>query len=121
MTDNDLLSGFFRGLDDFVDWSWEVHVTFPLPYPSFLLSALVEDVEDALPGIALRTRSSVLGRTGPTSWALAASTRNVTSVFFALKSLLADLFGRPVGAIDIVPRNSLPQGLSIPRLEGRPS
>lgn len=122
MSDDGVLSGFFRGLDDFSDWSWEVHVTFPMPYPSFRLSALVEDVEDALAGIALRTHSSVLGRTGPTSWALAVSTRNVRSVFLALERLLADLFGRPVGAIDIIPRNNVPQAVSIsPRLEGRPS
>jgi hypothetical protein len=82
---------------------------------------LVEDVEDALPGIALQTHSSVLGRTGPTTWVLAASTRNVTSVFFALEGLLGELFGSPVGAIDIIPRTTPPQAVSIPQLEGRPS
>jgi hypothetical protein len=104
MSDDGPLSQFFGGLDEFDGFAWEVRVTFPLPYPSFRLSALVEDVEDSLPGIALRTRSSLLGRTGPTSWAFAVSTRNVASVFFALEDLLAELFGRPVGAIDIVPR-----------------
>jgi len=115
MNDAELLFRFFEGIGEFGDWPWEVHVTSPMPYPSFRFSALVEDVEDALPGIALRKRSSVLGRMGPTSWAFAVSTRNVVSVFFALEDLLADLFGRPVGSIDIVPRNSPPQGLSVPR------
>jgi hypothetical protein len=52
---------------------------------------------------------------------LAASTRNVTSVFFALEGLLGELFGSPVGAIDIIPRTTPPQAVSIPQLEGRPS
>jgi hypothetical protein len=121
VNDKDLLTRFFHGLDEFDGCGWEVRVTFPLPPDPSALPEVAAFLESHLGLLARTTRACVLGRTGPTTWVLGASTYHLRPAFLALECLFQEVLGGPVGAIDIVPRTTPPHAASIPQLEGRPS
>lgn len=106
MNDAEHLSQFFDGLDEFDGLAWELHVTLPEPSDPSQLPEIAAYLEAHLGNLARTTRACVLGRTGPTTWVLGASTYRLKRSFVALETLCGELFDGPVGTIDITPRTT---------------
>lgn len=107
MNDAGLLSRFFDGLDEFDGCAWEVRVTFPLPPDPSQLPEVAACLEARLTNLAGKTRTCVLGRTGPTTWVLGSSTYHLKRSFVGIEALFQEVLGGPVGTIDITPRPPL--------------
>jgi hypothetical protein len=107
MNDAEHLSRFFNGLDEFDGLAWELRVTFPMPPDPSRLPEIAAYLEAHIGNLARTTRACVLGRTGPTTWVLGASTYRLKRSFVGLETLCGELFDGPVGTIDITPRTAL--------------
>lgn len=118
MSDDGPLSQFFDGLDEFDGGAWEVRVSFPLPDDPSALPDVTACLEAHLGRLARKTRTCVLGRTGPTTWVLGSSTYHLKRLFVGLESLFHEVLGGPEGAIDVTPRAPLlaPVSLHEPQL-----